>query len=174
MHENCTSKLVFLHFHCLGTLPICNWINGSEASFTSRYEHQIPLFSSSSSFVINGGACAWYRKNTKTGLHLFCKIYPTYVSENCLTIQNLLFNCIDIFCFHITCSFRIILFYCRKIILIRYDIYWNIITFIWITNVHFGAFDIWFTFKPMIKVQYQNHYHVVGFLWHTYMFCQMI
>ena len=105
----------FLHFHCLGTLPICNWINGSEASFTSIYEHQIPLFSSSSSFVINGGACAWYRKNTKTGLHLFCKIYPTYVSENCLSIQNLLFNCIDIFCFHITCSFRIILFWFKNI-----------------------------------------------------------
>ena len=80
----------FLHFHCFGTLPICNWINGSEASFTSRYEHQIPLFSSSS-LVKNEGACAWYRKNTKLVYVYWVRyILPTYL----ITIQNLLFICI--------------------------------------------------------------------------------
>ena len=82
----------FLHFHCLGTLPICNWINGSEASFTSRYEHQIPLFSSSS-LVKNEGACAWYRKNTKLVYVYWVRyILPTYLKTN----QNLLSICIKI------------------------------------------------------------------------------
>lgn len=95
-------NLSFLHFHCLGTLPICNWINGSEASFTSRYEHQIPLFSSSS-LVKNEGACAWYRKNTKLVYVYWVRyILPTYLK----TIQNLLSICIKILYFN-TIPFKI-------------------------------------------------------------------
>ena len=84
MHEIAPRNSSFLHFHCLGTLPICNWINGSEASFTSRYEHQIPLFSSSS-LVKNEGACAGYRKNTKLVYVYWVRyILPTYLK----TIQK--------------------------------------------------------------------------------------
>ena len=155
MHEIAPRNSSFLHFHCLGTLPICNWINGSEASFTSRYEHQIPLFSSSS-LVKNEGACAWYRKNTKLVYVYWVRyILPTYLK----TIQNVLSICIKILYVN-TIHFRISIGI-RQWIWLWYQ---NCIP---IEIIIAAMSDMRPIFEPMIKVSYQKYYHITAVVWHT-------